>query len=217
MGNVIVGDVGGNRLKLTEFMVRRRTKISQMLGVVFLLVFIFSEKKLEGEAPFLAGIMFTTGCVLVGLATVGRLWCAQYIAGYKTDALVTEGPYSICRNPLYFFSFLGGTGAGLCTESASLAVVIIVAFVLIYPVTIRAEERKLRGIFGDAYEKYSAEVPRFIPNPSLFHEPSRYVIATKAYRREIVDALFFIWAVGLFELGEMLIELRILPVLISIY
>jgi protein-S-isoprenylcysteine O-methyltransferase Ste14 len=65
----------------------------------------------------LIAAMFLLGCLMVGLATIVRVWCALYIAGYKDDVLVTEGPYSICSNPLYFFNFLEGTGVGFCSES----------------------------------------------------------------------------------------------------
>ena len=92
---------------------RYRTKLSQALAVIFILVFAFSNNALERTYPAIPGVMMLAGCTLVGIATVGRLWCALYIAGYKTDKLITSGPYSMCRNPLYFFSLLGGIGVGL--------------------------------------------------------------------------------------------------------
>jgi protein-S-isoprenylcysteine O-methyltransferase Ste14 len=181
------------------------------------MVFIFSQKELEVTAQFMTGAMFITGCILVGLATVGRLWCAQYIAGYKMDVLVAEGPYSICRNPLYFFSFLGGIGAGLCTESLVLTLIVFVVFAVIYPITIQNEEKKLSKIFGAAYDDYVRRVPRFFPKISLFHEPVQYVVNTKIFRREIFDAMYFVWAVGLFEFFEALIEIGIVKTYFSIY
>jgi len=184
---------------------------------MFVLIFVFSEKKLDITAPLVVGCMFILGCVLVGIATVGRLWCAQYIAGYKTTTLVTHGPYSMCRNPLYFFSFLGGVGVGLCTDSVILTLVIVAAFVFIYPITIMNEERNLRKIFGSEYDKYVARVPRFIPKPSLFAEPDEYTVKPSVFRREAVDAMYFIWIVGLLELIGCLSELNYLPVLFSIY
>ncbi|MDR1658443.1 MAG: isoprenylcysteine carboxylmethyltransferase family protein [Deltaproteobacteria bacterium] len=170
----------------------------------------------EHDSPLVTGIMFIVGCILVGFATAGRLWCAQYIAGYKDDVLVVEGPYSVCRNPLYFFSFLGGLGAGLCTESLVLSLTIVLVFAVIYPITIRSEEGKLSRIFGRAYDDY-LKVPRFFPKLSIFSEPKEYVVNTKVFRREIFDAMFFVWVVGLFEFFEILIELGNINTYFSIY
>lgn len=196
---------------------RYRTKLSQLMGLIFLLAFAFSHKKLETLSPLLAGSMFVTGCFMVGLATVGRLWCAQYIAGYKSNRLVTEGPYAITRNPLYFFSFIGSIGIGLCTESLMLALVILLLFSLLYPLIIRAEEKKLSGIFGDAFEHYLASTPQFFPKLSLLHEPGEYLVQPKVFRREIFDALWFVWIVGILEFMETLIELGLISPFFSIY
>jgi len=200
-----------------EVVARWRTKGSQLLGVAYFLVFIFSEKKIEAISPLLTGGMFITGCAMVGLATVGRLWCAQYIAGYKDDVLVMDGPYSVCRNPLYFFSFIGGVGVGLCTESVTLAAVVIAVFAVIYPPTMRNEEKFLLKRFGDVYQRYADSVPRFFPRLSLFHEPAEYVVKPKVFRREVFDAMYFVWIVGVLEFFEILTELRIIPALFSIY
>lgn len=93
------------------FLDHYRTRISQVIGLLFLLLFVFSQKELDVTAPYISGILFLVGCLCVGAAMAGRIWCAQYIAGYKNDVLVREGPYSVCRNPLYFFSFLGCTAS----------------------------------------------------------------------------------------------------------
>ena len=76
-----------------KFLVTYRTRISQVLGLAFVVLFLVSGKPLEMAAPMLTGILFFLGCLLVGLATAGRMWCAQYIAGYKDGVLVREGPY----------------------------------------------------------------------------------------------------------------------------
>ena len=181
---------------MMDFIERYRTKLAQLLAVIFILTFAFSNNALEWTYPAVPGVMMLIGCALVGVATVGRLWCALYIAGYKTDKLITSGPYSMCRNPLYFFSLLGGIGVGLCTEYLVLAAVIVVAFAAIYPITIKREEERLLSIYGDEYRAYIERVPRFIPNPRLLHEPGQYVVNAKIFRREVCDALCFAAAVG---------------------
>jgi protein-S-isoprenylcysteine O-methyltransferase Ste14 len=200
-----------------EFIERYRTRISKVIAIAYILVFAFSEKKLEMSMPVVTGIMGIIGCILVGIAIVGRLWCAQYIAGYKTDSLIIDGPYSVCRNPLYFFSLIGGTGVGFCTESIILAIILPIAFAIIYPITILREENKLIMTHGDAYRKYMSSVPRFIPKWSLFQEPPEYLVKTKIFRREIVDALCFPLAVGLFEMIEELINIGAIRTFFTLY
>ncbi|MDR2780764.1 MAG: isoprenylcysteine carboxylmethyltransferase family protein [Synergistaceae bacterium] len=199
------------------FIARHRTKLSQAIGLFYILLFTFSKKKFETEMPVLTGMMIICGIILVGSGIVGRLWCAQYIAGRKTESLITEGPYSVCRNPLYFFSLLGGTGVGLCTESVILALAIPVLFAVMYPVTILNEERLLMGIHGKLYRDYVSKVPRFIPKWSLFHEPAKYVVDTRIFRREMIDAVYFAYVVGLFEMIEELINAGFIKTFFVLY
>jgi protein-S-isoprenylcysteine O-methyltransferase Ste14 len=180
-------------------------------------LFALSKKKLETTMPEVTGMMIIAGILLVGSGIVGRLWCAQYIAGRKTEALITEGPYSVCRNPLYFFSLIGASGVGLCTESVILALAIPLLFAVIYPITIFNEERGLLEIHGETYRDYMSKVPRFIPKWSLFHEPARYAVDTKIFRREMIDSLYFVFAVGLFEMMDELAEAGVIKTFFVLY
>jgi protein-S-isoprenylcysteine O-methyltransferase Ste14 len=200
-----------------KFIVQYRTKISQILGAVYILCFLFSQKKLEIEYPIATEIMFLTGCVLVSLGVVGRLWCALYIAGRKTSSLITLGPYSVCRNPLYLFSLLGATGVGLCADSITLAAVIPFVFAIIYPITIKNEERRLLNVHGQSYADYMIAVPRFIPKWSLYREPVECKVNTKIFRREMRDAAYFIWIVVFFQVLEALIDRGVVKTLFSLY
>lgn len=187
-----------------------RTQFSQGLGALFLAPCAFSGRRLE-TCPVVEGALFALGCVLAGLGAMGRLWCAQYIAGYKDRVLVMDGPYSLCRNPLYFFSFLGATGVGLCTESLMLTAVVLLVFALIYPAVIRHEEQALMGLFGERYRRYMRQVPEFWPNFSKFREPQDYAVRPGTFRSEVFNAVWFVWIVGLLELLEGLAEEGVLP------
>src|SRR5262245_33988965 len=90
--------------------------------------------------------------VLLSIGAVGRVWVSAYISGRKNAELVTDGPYSITRNPLYFFSFIAYVGAGLAFEKLTLAVAFAVFFFLTHWPTIIAEENKLRAAFGDQFD-----------------------------------------------------------------
>ena len=46
------------------------------------------------------------GVLMVVFGWFGRIWASLYIEGNKTKNLVTSGPFSMVRNPLYFFSLI---------------------------------------------------------------------------------------------------------------
>ena len=184
---------------------------------LLLVLLLISDNHWENRSPMFSAVFFLTGCFLAGIASLGRLWCSLYIAGYKTKRLIISGPYSICRHPLYFFSMLGGTGAGFATETITIPVLILVAFALYYPYVIRFEENKLHTMYGLEYEAYMRTVPRFWPKWSLLTEPEEYVVNPIKFKRHIFSALWFIWILGILEFVEMLRELEILPALFSIY
>jgi protein-S-isoprenylcysteine O-methyltransferase Ste14 len=198
-------------------MQRWRIRLSQLCGLLFLLAFAFSDIKLDVRHPYLAEGMFFAGCLMVGVATVGRIWCALYIAGYKTNTLITVGPYSLCRNPLYFFSMVGATGVALCTQSLTLVGVVLLGFAVFYSLTIKAEENDMRKTFGETYEQYVATVPRFFPSFSHFQEPESYTVRAKYFKREAFDAFWFVVAIGLLEFIEVLVDRGIIPHLFHLY
>ena len=161
--------------------------------------------------------LFLIGITMAGMATVGRLWCSLYICGYKTNKLISVGPYSLCRNPLYFFSLLGGIGVGLATETLTVTLLILAAFLLYYPFMIRAEEKKLRKIHGDEFDRYVKNTPRFWPSFALLNEPEEYTVRPKLLRKRVFDALWFIWLIGILEIIEALHECNIIPILFKLY
>ena len=158
------------------------------------------------EDSLLAPLLFFAGLVLVGAATAGRLWCSLYISGYKDSELITVGPYSMTRNPLYFFSGLGFAGVGLATETFSLALVTVLGFAGVYPLIIRREEAYLSAKFGEAFAAYCARTPRFLPRLGAFQEPGSYTVNPRLFRRTMGDVLWFVWLVALIELIEALHE-----------
>jgi hypothetical protein len=153
----------------------------------------------------------------VGIATVGRLWCSMYRSGYKNNSLITSGPYSLSRNPLCFFSLLGSVGVGLAIETLIVPLIILIGFSLYYPYVIREEERHLKNIHGKSFEDYCKEIPRFFPTFSHFTEPDSYVIKPKIFRKRVLNSLWFIWILGIFELVEIFHEYGIIPILIQLY
>jgi hypothetical protein len=165
----------------------------------------------------LEAILFGMGCVLVAISTVGRLWCSLYISGYKTRSLITVGPYSLCRNPLYLFSLCGALGVGFTTETLTAPLFAGLAFALYYPSVMELEEERLSQAHGPEYEAYVKSVPRFLPRNFKILEPDRYIVNPSAYRKSMIDAVWFIWLVGIVEFAEALREVGILPALFKFY
>lgn len=188
---------------------RLRTLTTRILGVlIFVSCFIFYNGWDNTPGLKVYALIFNSvGFFLAGFGAVGRIWCSVYIAGYKTHKLVTSGPYSMTRNPLYFFSFVGAIGVGLVSETLTIPAVIIIAFALYYPPVMRAEEARLTQIHGDAYRAYCARVPLFWPKVELLKESENYTVNAKIIREHLISAIWFVWAPVFFELIEAFHEL----------
>ena len=196
---------------------KSRILLSRIAAGAVLVLYALSGSRWDVEAPIVAYLLFTVGLFLVAIGSLGRMWCSLYIAGYKNNRLVTEGPYSMTRNPLYFFSFLGLLGVGMATETFTFPILFLLFFAAGYPRVIRNEERKLRKLFGEQYEEYIRRVPAFFPRISLLHEPEHYTVNPRIFRKHIFSALWFIWIVGILELIEGLKDLGILGNLWLLY
>ncbi|HPR16133.1 MAG TPA: hypothetical protein PLW58_09065, partial [Smithella sp.] len=61
-----------------------RIIISRIFVVVLFILICFSGNQWEEETYFVSVILFFIGILLVAVASLGRLWCSVYIAGYKT-------------------------------------------------------------------------------------------------------------------------------------
>jgi protein-S-isoprenylcysteine O-methyltransferase Ste14 len=192
-----------------------RIPLSRLLVTALIILIFCSESK--WEETILGAILFASGCFLVAVAAIGRLWCSVYIAGYKTNVLITKGPYSICRHPLYFFSFLGAVGLGLATESFVILFIIFSAFVTYYPSVIKSEEADLLNRHGDAYKIYRSATPVFFPHLSLLQEPDTAMVHTRIFRKHSLDGLWFMWLVGIIESFEAFQKLGILPVFFNLH
>jgi protein-S-isoprenylcysteine O-methyltransferase Ste14 len=196
---------------------KSRILLSRLAAVAIFVLYLFSGSHWELHLPLVASLLFLAGMILVGIGSLGRMWCSLYIAGYKDSTLITQGPYSMTRNPLYFFSFLGLLGIGLVTETFTFPLIFLLFFALGYPRVISAEEKKLRQLFGSAYEEYAQQVPAFFPRISLLDEPEHYTVNPRVYRKHMLSAVWFIWIVGIFELMNGLKAIGILPTFWILY
>lgn len=193
-----------------------RITYSWVLAAGMIALIVLSSSAWE-DIGLTSDILFLVGAALVGVATVGRLWCLLYIAGYKTDTLITTGPYSMCRNPLYVFSFLGAVGVGMATETLTIPAISTIAFALYYPFVLKGEEKELLEIHKQDFASYVKKTPSFFPKFSLLREPEEYTVKPKVFRKSLFDALWFIWLIGILELVEAFHESGLIPVFLNLY
>lgn len=194
---------------------RSRTDTTRKFALVLVALLLITDHAWPQTGLFLA-FLNTLGLILVGIGALGRVWAAMYISGYKEQALVTEGAYSIVRNPLYLFSFIGAVGLGCATGSLVITGLLILGFFLYYPLTTLDEEQHLAALHGQAYTDYLHRTPRFIPKFALFHEGETYLVNTRTYRRTFLDAVWFVWIYALLQLFDRFHAAGLLPALLRI-
>jgi protein-S-isoprenylcysteine O-methyltransferase Ste14 len=125
-------------------------------------------------APFLPGGGRREGLVLAAdiLATLGlaySVWGLAYLRRSfsiipEARRLVTGGPYSLSRHPVYLGEVVAAIGINLATSGwlGGLAVAYFIGCELL---RIRWEEGVLGRAFPGDYPSYAARVPRYVPNP----------------------------------------------------
>jgi protein-S-isoprenylcysteine O-methyltransferase Ste14 len=141
----------------------------------------------------MSGTLLLVGLSLAVVGCIGRIWCSLFIDGFKTKQLVTAGPYSLCRNPLYFFSAIGAIGVAFGSATFVLPALVAIAFATYYPMIIRAEERRLIVLHGSLFQKYGASVPAFFPKLNGPISADTYQIHVKIVGRSMLEATWFIW------------------------
>jgi protein-S-isoprenylcysteine O-methyltransferase Ste14 len=184
-----------------------------IMVVAAVLLFISSAWAIEAVHDFTEAF----GLTFIGMAVVGRLWCTLYIGGRKSGEIVSSGPYSISRNPLYVFSTIGAVGVGAQSGSLIVAFLFGLLCYLAFSIVTRREEKFLAAQFPQTFAQYVQRVPRFFPRFALYRdEPSLTVMPARLYTT-FVDGLVFFAAVPAFEAVEYLQDSGALPVLLHLY
>ena len=200
-------------LALSDYQRLRRIWLAAAIAVLSgVMLFVGTAWKETGHE-----LIEVTGASLIGAAILGRLWCTLYIGGRKSDSVVRSGPYSIMRNPLYFFSAVGAAGVGAQSGSLTVAVAFGLLCMLAFLVVIRREEQFLAGHFGAVYQDYLKSVPRFFPNFRLFQDEDALTVIPKRIYVTLMDGLVFFAALPAFEAVEYFQDTGAVPVLLRLY
>jgi protein-S-isoprenylcysteine O-methyltransferase Ste14 len=121
-------------------------------------------------SPNLATYFAGVGMVAAGLAFsiwarvhLGRNWSGT-VTVKQDHELVGDGPYHYVRHPIYTGLLIAFVGCAIARDEwrGVLAIAIIYAG---FWRKLKLEERWMTEQFGDAYRRYTDEVPALIPNP----------------------------------------------------
>jgi protein-S-isoprenylcysteine O-methyltransferase Ste14 len=186
--------------------------------IFFLILFtMVTGSAWQGDLTLASSLLFFLGIFFATAAAAGRLWASLYIAGRKTRMLVTIGPYSICRNPLYLFNLLGGVGVALTSRTLLIPATVLIGFSSYFPLLILREEKKLKERHGTSFEVYTSTIPRFWPDFKKLKEPEFYLVKPVIFRNHLFSAGGFLTFVGFIEIIRGLQSMSLLPILFRIY
>jgi protein-S-isoprenylcysteine O-methyltransferase Ste14 len=115
--------------------------------------------------PFL---LIGAALLLAGFATSlwARRWLGRYWSGRVAEVhehrLISSGPYSVVRHPIYSGVLLAFLGTALLLGGWRSAAALLVMAMALYVKVLR-EERLLLTLFGDDYAAYQRRVPALVP------------------------------------------------------
>ncbi len=81
----------------------------------------------------------------------------------EDNILITDGVYSIVRNPVYSAALLACTGAVSITNNLILLIVPVICWLYMTLFLIKTEEKWLKELYGQEYNSYCKKVNRCIP------------------------------------------------------
>ena len=157
-----------------------RDILGYVLGLIIFIIGIPFVMYLASGSPNLMQISFIQWIVLVisaivgiGLSILSIVYMKNVGKGNPFDAfnhevaprtnnLMTDGPYGICRNPMLLGVFIFHIGVLIVLLSIG-ALVIFVIEVIVMNIQVRKEEQRLKHDFGGEYVEYVKSVNRFLP------------------------------------------------------
>lgn len=193
---------------------RTRIHVLQAGGVAAAALLLLTQPAMLGDVHELVE---AAGFALVLACVAGRMWSILYVGSLKNRVLVTSGPYSMTRNPLYLFSVIGAVGIGLIHGSLIAAALFGFLAYLVLTITAAREAEHLETIFGPAYAAYARRTPMFWPRLSLYSEPAEVAFSPDALRRTFLDGLLFLAVFPVIETIETLQDSGYLPVLFGLF
>jgi protein-S-isoprenylcysteine O-methyltransferase Ste14 len=192
-----------------QSLLQRKDVLGTLIAIGFIFIAIGQARSPNGDD--LHELAENIGLILIILSIFGRTWCAIYLGGRESRELVTRGPYSVCRHPMYSFAILGGVGVGAQVGSFVIGLVCgFIAWLILQRFATR-EETALQAEFGSLYQQYAKRVPRFIPNLSLWQDVDVVEVWPRTVMLAFLDAAVFLIAIPIAEAVEYLHDVGALP------
>lgn len=182
------------RYTMAKKLNRSRILYSWILVILALVLTLFVDLHI----PMKDSIQYV-GYMLIAFCAMGRLYTTMFIGGQKNDRVITSGPYSVVRHPLYFLSLCGMTGVALITGNVFVILIIPASFLLIYLKLIGREEEYLLTKFGSDYADYRLGTPRLIPRLSGYSAPESIVTRPAYVTNAFRDAVWWFAAFPVVE------------------
>lgn len=195
-------------MNLKKARVRLLRLLFVLLGGMALFVGSSSDTSDAGDMLFqgVGYILLMTGLCL-------RLWSILYVGSRKSQELITTGPYSLCRNPLYVGTILLTVGTALSFENLAMCLFALAAIIPAHIAVVLSEERRLRSLFGPTYEEYARQTPRFLFRLSSYKSDPAVRVPLRSLKRAAIDASGILMIPPLATLVDMLQDKGILHVL----
>lgn len=117
------------------------------------------------EVIRLFGIVFNIAGLILLIwvhRALGQHWSMMLELGYE-HRLITKGPYSHVRHPMYTFFYIMVISTALISANLFVGLFGILAWTLLYVVRVEDEEAMLLEQFGDEYQEYMERTGRLLP------------------------------------------------------
>lgn len=195
--------------------VKTRIRATRVAAVIALFGLLFVAPAWGRHGP-VAEILRWTGYLALITGVMGRVWCSAYIGGRKSQLIIDVGPYSMTRNPLYVFSFIGLLGIGLVSGMLSVTLAFAVAFALYYRGVVAGEEIFLLDRHPAEFADYMKRTPRWVPNVRHYREATEPMGLPRNVFITIRESSTFFLAFPLLTVIGWLQNTGILPVLLRL-
>lgn len=165
----MAGDVKSDQRR-EQFSSRMQRQVLMILALVLLGLPDIRLSVLDRRFLPASMVWFWIGVAVTASGLLFSVWARRYLGRNwsravtikKEHELITGGPYSLVRHPIYTGLLAGLLGSALALgEWRGLVAVGLVFIALLRK--LHLEERWMRKLFGDAYENYSRHVRALIP------------------------------------------------------
>jgi protein-S-isoprenylcysteine O-methyltransferase Ste14 len=178
-----------------------RMRDSWMIALISLF-FIYEFRFFFPDHTFSHSLFDFFALILIILCAFGRIYATAFLGGHKNKKIIDIGPYSVVRNPLYVFSWLGVLGLSLASMNILVIIFAPFSFFILYLSLIKREEAHLLESFGTDFQAYMNRVPRWIPNFKIFQCPETIEMNPKLLKNAVFDAIWWFVPFLVLELFE---------------